>query len=219
MCVTAQMELLQHVRYINLDKRTDRNESILAELAKYGALQAVRFPAVFHSPGSIGCSLSHAQVLKQCLEHAASSNAAQYYTIMEDDFVWAMPVQDVKDDLNLLASSTVRWDVVLLSASKWKASVGNVVLPSSSGAFRRALGCGSSAGYIVRAGYLSTLLENVEESTHNLRKGNEYSTYALDQYWKRLQQRDAWLVHIPGFGKQAPSYSDIENKHVDYKFL
>jgi len=43
------------------------------------------------------------------------------------------------------------------------------------------------------------------------------SLYAVDQYWKRLQEKDNWLCVDPMLFKQRASYSDIENKDVAYK--
>ena len=50
----------------------------------------------------------------------------------------------------------------------------------------------------------------------NSDKGNQF---ALDIYWKRLQQNGNWYMIIPATVTQYASYSDIEEKEVDYNFL
>jgi hypothetical protein len=40
--------------------------------------------------------------------------------------------------------------------------------------------------------------------------------FAIDQAWKNLQRVDRWFMVAPSMGHQRPSYSDIENKVVDY---
>ena len=43
--------------------------------------------------------------------------------------------------------------------------------------------------------------------------------YALDIYWKRLQIQDYWFMIIPATVTQYESYSDIEEKVVNYDGL
>jgi hypothetical protein len=40
--------------------------------------------------------------------------------------------------------------------------------------------------------------------------------FAIDQAWKALQRRDRWYIFSPAFGRQRPSFSDIEQRDVDY---
>jgi hypothetical protein len=43
--------------------------------------------------------------------------------------------------------------------------------------------------------------------------------YAIDMYWKQLQQVDRWYIIIPLTVHQLEGYSDIEGRNVDYKTL
>jgi len=67
---------------------------------------------------------------------------------------------------------------------------------------------------------LDTLISNFRESAANLinNPGNK-QMYALDIYWKRLQQMHNWFMITPITVIQVQSYSDIENRVTDYKGL
>jgi hypothetical protein len=57
-------DILQNHYYINLDHRTDRNESTIKELRKLGIHNPHRFSAIKKDNGAIGCYMSHLEVLK-----------------------------------------------------------------------------------------------------------------------------------------------------------
>ena len=43
--------------------------------------------------------------------------------------------------------------------------------------------------------------------------------YALDMYWKKLQKEHIWLMLTPPTVTQYESYSDIEERNVNYDHL
>ena len=53
---------IDHIFYINLEKRQDRKEEIENELNTHG-LVGERFDAIPHNPGCVGCAKSHLSVL------------------------------------------------------------------------------------------------------------------------------------------------------------
>ena len=68
------------IYYINLDKRLDRLEQIQSELVKMD-ISGVRFCAINHINGIVGCGYSHLAVLK-----TARSLGLKNVLILEDDF-------------------------------------------------------------------------------------------------------------------------------------
>jgi GR25 family glycosyltransferase involved in LPS biosynthesis len=60
------MDSIDKFIYINLKRRTDRNEHILKELKRYNIPQEKieRFEAVEHEKGMLGCAMSHLEVMK-----------------------------------------------------------------------------------------------------------------------------------------------------------
>jgi hypothetical protein len=74
----------------------------------------------------------------------------------------------------------------------------------------------TTTAYIVQQHYYSALLDNFKEGCNLLIQTGNWPIYALDQYWKRLQQKDNWYCVIPSLMVQRPSYSDIERRHTNY---
>ena len=66
----------------------------------------------------------------------------------------------------------------------------------------------SAHSYLVSKHYYEKLLNNYKESFQK--------KIAIDQYWKILQPSDNWYCIKPSMMIQRPSFSDIENKFVDY---
>ena len=90
----------------------------------------------------------------------------------------------------------------------------------------------TSSGYAVSKSFASILLNNYMESItllEQIGKKPDYSDYWFDMYMerlhpicfdiymKKLQPISKWYCLHPKIGKQIESYSDIENKVVDYK--
>jgi hypothetical protein len=60
------------------------------------------------------------------------------------------------------------------------------------------------------------LLANLREGNALLEATKNVPNYANDTYWKRLQPNSQWFIFRPKMGLQAPSFSDIEQKDVNY---
>jgi len=69
---------IDHIFYINLDKREDRKELMNCELEKY-KLNAERFPAVFNpNNGLVGCGYSHLRVKSFIFKVLLSTHSITY---------------------------------------------------------------------------------------------------------------------------------------------
>jgi hypothetical protein len=80
--------------------------------------------------------------------------------------------------------------------------------------------CQTTTGYIVKRHYYDTLIANFRESVRNLmREPQNGQLYALDIYWKRLQQTNEWYMILPPTVTQYENYSDIERKNTNYNWL
>jgi len=190
---------VEHVVYINLDERVDRNKEIQRELLSVFPIKKIqRFSAIRNSNGGIGCTLSHIAVL----EMAKKENWANVM-IVEDDFMWAnrekgFPVLDA-----LLQKP---YDVIVLTGTYIDLNKETLRLNS----------CQTTTAYVVAQHYYDTLLANYKEGLLLLQQTGTYTKYALDQYWKLLQPVGHWYCVNPILGFQRPGYSDIEQKVVNY---
>jgi hypothetical protein len=192
-------EFVDKVVYINLDSRQDRREHMENMTKTFGS-KVTRFSAIKRSPGIVGCVMSHISILKRALEEKWGN-----VIILEDDANWNN-FDEGYATLEKLATS--EFDVILLGGS---------CIYYDQSSYRLYSGQTTTA-YLVSSKYIPTLLANYEEGLQKLEaEPHMREIYSLDIYWKRLQSRDNWYVIMPCLLYQLPSYSDIENKFVDYR--
>jgi hypothetical protein len=79
------------------------------------------------------------------------------------------------------------------------------------------MNCQTTTGYIVDQHYYDILLQNFKEGLEKLiRNPWNKPKFAIDMYWKQLQNRDQWYLITPLTVTQRPDYSDIENQYLDF---
>ncbi len=201
--------LLKNTLYINLEERPDRLVHVISELKKIG-VTGERYNAKRTKKGAVGCTLSHIG----CLSLAKTRNYP-YVFICEDDITFTKP-EVFLDSLQKFTESDAyaNFDVLIIGGNNCppyeKLSDHHIKISN----------CQTTTGYIVKSHYYDTLIANFKESVANLLKNSDKGNqFALDIYWKRLQQNGNWYMIIPATVTQYASYSDIEEKEVDYNFL
>jgi len=200
------MELLKNTLVINLEHRKDRLEHVQSEFKKMG-IDAERINAVKMNNGAVGCTMSHIK----CLE-LAKQRDYEYVFICEDDITFRNPELFKRNLQKFYENDDINWDLLIIG--------GNNVPPFQQVTeyCARVFYCQITTGYVVKKHYYDTLLKNFRESANGLmREPNNPSTYALDMYWKRLQLQDFWYMITPPTVTQYESYSDIENRNVNYE--
>uniref|UniRef100_A0A6C0K6W8 Glycosyl transferase family 25 domain-containing protein n=1 Tax=viral metagenome TaxID=1070528 RepID=A0A6C0K6W8_9ZZZZ len=192
-----------HALYINLDERPDRRESVESELKKIDCTFE-RIPAVKHTLGLIGCAESHIK----CIQLAKERNLPRIL-VVEDDLEWVQNPHVVNHALNTLPPHDVAVLAPIISAGSKVRRVNTQFVTGSV--------CQTTLAYVCERHYYDTLLKNLCEGHSKLvREYHLHGTYALDQYWKRLQILDNWIFAHPTLAIQKPGVSTIEGKHVDY---
>jgi hypothetical protein len=204
--------LLEHIFYINLDYRTDRNEHAIKELQKLAPPNGFeRFPAIKppSGGGALGCALSHIK----CLEMAKERNYP-YVFICEDDITFLQP-QLLLENLQRFWENPPPegWDMLILGGNNFQP------FEEFSDYAIHVHFCATTTGYIVSQAYYDTLLENFKYSAEKLEQHPEHvHLYAIDVIWRKLQEppESRWYMLIPLTVTQIPNYSDIEKREVDY---
>jgi GR25 family glycosyltransferase involved in LPS biosynthesis len=202
------MELLKNTLFINLESRTDRLNHAVLEFKKMN-INAERIDAVKVYNGAVGCTMSHIK----CIE-IAKQRGYDFVFICEDDITFTNPTLLKQQLEKFEKNEDISWDVLIIG--------GNNVPPFQQveDYVARVFYCQTTTGYIVKKHYYDTLLVNFKESAGNLmRNPNNKKEFALDMYWKRLQLQDFWYMITPPTVTQYESYSDIEEKNVNYDFL
>jgi glycosyl transferase family 25 len=186
------MDTIEQVVYINLEHRTDRREQVERELSIFPCEKVLRFNAIKHKKGHIGCSLSHIAVLEMAIEKNWNN-----ILIVEDDMIWNKDPFDAGIKiLNNLSSNP--YDVIVLGGT-------HVTYNSKT---NKLFECQTTTAYLVHNHYFQKLLDCFKYSI-------DINSY-VDQAWKGLQKVDNWFIIYPAMAIQSAGYSDIEKKEVDY---
>ena len=198
---------IDHIFYINLDKRVDRKELFEAELIKY-ELTAERFTGIYYPPplGTVGCGKSHLQVLE-----LAKLRKYKNVLIFEDDFYFTEPKQVVEDCLHRLFTTKPNFDVCFLAQNLFSGTV-----DTEDPLFTRVAYSATASGYIVNAHYYDKLIELYKFAMPKLEETMMHWIYANDQIWKSLQETDNWYCFTKRLGKQREGLSDNSNRIEKY---
>lgn len=202
---------------INLPKRQDRWRDFNASLRWAGVPPGLvnHWPATrVDGFGALGCGKSHIHALTDFFVSRTEDDCL----ILEDDFEFLMPWEEISHQVSLLGQAHPDWDVILLTSTFL------VAAPARIGSMSRVAQAQTSAGYLVRRRYVPRLLTNFLEAVSHLERfdGKEASRafivrkIAIDLHWQILQRTDRWFAFSPAAGRQRPGFSDIENKRVDY---
>lgn len=195
--------LINHIYYINLDKRIDRRSHFENQM-KMLKWTAKRFPAIENKNGALGCSLSHLHLL----EHAKFMNY-EHILIMEDDIMFLNPPLFLQQ-LESFLTSKMEFDVLLIAGN----NIGSFNIINDTCV--QVTHCQTTTGYLVKNAYFDVLIDNIREGISGISQTRNISEYAIDQYWGKLQEKDKWFLLTPLIVTQKPDYSDVEKRIVNY---
>ena len=201
------------IYYINLDKRSDRCESIENQLKLFNLFHnSTRICAVDRTSETInkrgaGCSLSHSIAFS----HAIRNNE-EHGIILEDDFVFTVSRSEFEKRVGDLFKYFPHFNVCNFA---YNDAYGELqIIPGTEGFYKGKVQ--ASSGYIFKSSYAKDiLLPLFLYGAGKLEAGEAYSTWALDQSWKEYQDDPNW-VQMTKCGIQKLSYSDIEDTGVNY---
>lgn len=198
---------IHRVVYINLDHRTDRRAEIESECRqlRVPAEKLIRFAAIAHVHGIVGCGQSHLAVLRRARDEGWPN-----VMILEDDFLAALD-SDGEPRLQRFFREVAEYDVLLLACNLLSAA------PHGTGGVDRTLEAQTTSGYVVHERFYDALIANFEQGLAQLTQApHQHGQFGLDMYWKLLQPSAQWFHAAPAMGTQRASFSDIEQRHVDY---
>jgi glycosyl transferase family 25 len=198
--------------YINLKNRIDRKKEIENELSVIpDKNKIIRFDAIEMQPAHLGCSMSHLK----CLE-MSKKEGWKNVLILEDDAMWNNYDKNYSILETIINKLKNNYDVI---------SFGNVNAKFDKKTYKLKSGQCATA-YLVNSNYYDKLINNFKEGieklsiTKNMYKASDRlpyeKEYCIDQYWKRLQEKDNWYIINPALMIQRPSKSSISQTFVDY---
>lgn len=221
-----------HILYINLDGRPDRRIHCEHELAKLDIpdKHITRLPAVKVPDARVGCSMSHLRALRM-----ARDLGWPEVMIVEDDIRFTQPEWYSAALRAVLDSPDAGFDVLLLAGNLAKHLADAQTHPNSHpiaaelpGAaaltpqptLHKVTRCWTTTGYIVKAHFYDTLIDNVSDGIKRLLNSPHFgSAFCIDVYWQHLMPYSEFLIVAPRTVSQLHAFSDIERKVVDYDWL
>jgi len=186
------------VIYINLAERPDRKNSCLKILNNlFDKEKIMRFEAIKHKKGYIGCLMSHIECLNIAIE-----NNWNNVLIVEDD------INYTEESQNILVNLTRKpFDVIILGGTLIYYNPFNYNLYK----------CNTTTAYIVSNKYLPILKSIWNEDLKKLIRTDNYYKYSADKSWNKLQYRDNWKIVYPPIFIQKLGESDIINGYINYE--
>lgn len=204
---------------VNLNRRPDRWQECLANHAAMGfAEHGIQRIEAADEPGyaHLGCTKSHLKAYTKFL----TEDSREYCMVLEDDFDFRINRQELGERLAMLEATGLKWDAVLLTASQVNGSA------TGHPGLGRVFESLTTAGYITKRYYVPKLIDCFVHSLMNLEKFRVFeprnlitSRFASDVLWQQLQRSDDWYMFVPAVGGQRPSYSDSEERFVDYRSI
>lgn len=196
---------IEHIFYINLDKRTDRLSEIQNELSRMNLI-GERFAGIYQSPpmGILGCGKSHLQVLRMAKERGYKN-----VLILEDDFIFTAAKDFIDESIQKLFDQKPDFDVCFLTYYLDRGED----MPDFPFLLRTVEATTASA-YIVNQHYYDKLIVLYEWAMPLLEETQQHWNYANDQVWKGLQQTDKWYGFKQRLGQQSDGFSDSTGSFI-----
>lgn len=192
------------VVFINLDHRTDRRTHIEAEFQRIELVDYTRLSAVYNDNGALGCSMSHLRALSH-----NELKPDRLLMICEDDCSFAVD----RRQLDHLIEEFFRDDRLDVLCLGYNALNGIRVSDDFSLTSRtRTTSC-----YVVKPWMQEALSISMAESCRGLQNGLPPSVAACDIVWRQLQKTSFFVFPTDRAVYQAPSFSDIRRKEVNYR--
>ncbi len=205
------METIDHIYYINLDHRTDREsqmQDVLSSLSVEPS-KVTRVQAIYTPPrGHIGCILSHIKALELFLKspHKNCIIFEDDYTPLKPDTFW--------DTVRLLTTHSIEYDFVMLAYNELKSEETNFDW------LRKVNFSWTSSGYIINKQFAHILYNRlVEECSIIDFTGvylEKYNYCCVDYIFTKMMPDYKWYCLYPRLGVQRQSYSDVQLHVTNY---
>ena len=206
--VRLGLNRIDKIYYINLENRPDRKKLIEEQLSEQNVdKDRIHRIDAYYTPnnGHYGCAKSHVDALKDAILHNYKN-----ILILEDDFHFNLKKSEISNMIDRMFNEVdEKWDIILL------ARINGKLEDTKYDFLDKVNGEASTAsGYIVNNHYYQILLDKFQYCVDNMiedhtsQKG--FETYAIDQQWKELQNKDKWYSTKPLLGSQDGVASSIQ---------
>lgn len=201
------MDKIDKFVYINLDKRTDRNEHIRKELKRFNIPdeKIIRVSAIENIKGAYGCALSHLKVMEMYRD-----SPDKLWCILEDDHYFTQSLENTNKLIEEFLNNEL-YDVLEGCYCNVK---GSDIIGTS---FRRITQSCMMSFYIPKKNVCEALIASNKQSARTLHpKYGKKSGVPCDMMWNHLMKVFVFVAPYKPYGSQLLNHSDIRNKVMDY---
>lgn len=204
------MEYIDHIFYINRDKRTDRRIQIEDEMEKmeFPKDKIERFSAI--EGGQLGCCWSHHRVLEIAKERGYTN-----ILVLEDDFHFTIDSFVLEQELSTFFRKKLDYRVLQLSYLCLEKKPRLIEREIEDDQIWVALNCSDASAYIANVSIFDSLIQCLKDGIENLARTGQHWNYMNDQVWKQFQRdgEDKWFLLKCRAGHQNESLpSDLANQ-------
>ena len=200
------------VTYINLDKRSDRSETIRREFLHIGLRSPRRFSAIEDENPMLGAARSHLAVL----EDFALSSPESLVMVCEDDLTFIGSREELDQVVEEFAGDP-RLDVLCLAymiKNTTKAVEVKEVRATEHLLISNQIL--TQACYVLKPSAIIPVIGSLRQSIRLLSAGVQWSYAAGDVYWQTLQQGRLFFAYPEKrLARQSAGHSDIWNHYKD----
>ena len=193
---------------INLDHRTDRWDQCVEEFAKLGILhRVVRFSAIKHTDGRVGVIKSNLEIVKM-----AKDNKLNNVLVFEDDVKFLHdknPLYVLSKTIEQVKQTDMDWKLFYLGANthdKLTKISKNIVLIQNSFA-------------VHSMSYHSSIYDKFIKYASGIDCISNHGDILDVWLAQQVQSKHTCIMTNPMLTTQRESFSDIENRFVNYDFI
>ena len=191
--------------YINLKHRGDREEHMKKNILNKDFFKRInRFEAIKNDNGSLGCALSHINILARLKE-----KEEPYFLILEDDLeiIDEGGMNSFTKDLDDFFLSGTEWDII--NVTPYVTKVKSDFIPIHN--FVKTEWTQTTSAYVINRYSIQKLidvwLQSVEAFQNSTDMEKTIKEYSIDQKWNELENI---YVYNSNFARQLLDYSDID---------
>lgn len=214
------MHKIDHIFYINLDKRNDRKIRIENEISKIDPnlkkttrISGIEYNGPFvnndhRNKGAIGCSLAHIEVLKKCIE-----NNYDNVLILEDDFEFIVDINTFNEYLEHFYTNISDYYMIMLNTGHNSNNFRYSIIDEKINKVILSELCG---GNILNKQIFKSLLDDVKYHTNilintGIRVGNVFDN-VIYKYHGNDGKSYTFNNNTFKIAKQIGGFSNIENR-------
>jgi len=195
---------------INLDRRTDRWDDIKTEFSEFNLK---RYPAIEHSDGWRGCSLSHINIIEE-----AKKNNKDYVIVLEDDTI-ILDKQHFNTEfhkiINYLESNLEKWDIFNMCCTYSNEGENHTVCIENIDLNIIRYQYGKTSNFMIYNKSSFDSIIGLRKTTIDINSKQESSI--IDVMMCKLGLR--FITRIPFLCIQKSGYSDLTNSIADYSMV